>query len=186
MVACNQALLHEAVLWAAQLHAGQDRDGDPAVPYLSHPLEVMNILRLGGVKNYDTLTAAVLHDVVEETETAFKDIEMRFGKTTAALVAELTRTEPTETEVQGLTAKQKYDLRSELLLDDVRRMSRAAQSVKLADRLSNLRAALVVRKGEKLDRYLVQSRKILDIIARDTAPKIWDEINGHLTETNQP
>ncbi len=76
--------LEEAVLYAAVSHAGTRRKGE-SVPYILHPLEVMTIV--GSItENEDVLSAAVLHDTVEDTSTTREDILRLFGARVAELV----------------------------------------------------------------------------------------------------
>jgi (p)ppGpp synthase/HD superfamily hydrolase len=56
-------------------------------------------------------------------------------------------------------------------------MSSPAQAVKLADRLSNLREAFRSKKGKKLERYVSQSRKILEIVPAAVNPGLWSAIS---------
>lgn len=170
-------LLHDAVRFAAKQHRGQERDGPVPLPYITHPLDVMNRLRYAGrVEDEAILAAAALHDLVEECDVTFDDLEERFGERVAGLVRELTRREPTDRETAGMSDEQIADLRSQWLLDEIARQSPDAQQVKLADRLSNLTAALATRTGEKRERYVRQSERILGIIPRDVNPHLWDEL----------
>jgi (p)ppGpp synthase/HD superfamily hydrolase len=173
--------LQRAVRWAAKLHRGQDRDGPAALPYITHPIDVMNLLRyVAKVEDEAILAAAALHDVVEECGVSFEEIERRFGPKVAGLVKELTRREPSEQEVSGLDEEGIANLRSRILLEEIGRQSPEAQRVKLADRLSNLRGAYATRTGAKLNRYVEQSRAILKIIPRKVSPPLWDEIRALL------
>lgn len=169
--------LQRAVRWAAKLHRGQDREGTSPLPYITHPIDVMNRLRyLAQEEDEEILCAAALHDVVEECGTPFAEIEERFGARVAGLVKELTRQEPTEEETAGLAEDQVAALRSRMLLDEIAEMSADAQRVKLADRLSNLSSYLVTRRGEKLARYVRQSYMMLEIVPREVSPALWDGI----------
>ncbi len=171
------AVLHKAIKWAEKLHRGQDRDGPAPLPYLSHPVDVACKLRyLAGVEDPTDLCAALLHDTVEECGVHPAKIAKKFGSEVEGLVRELTRTEPSEADAAGLTPEQLWELRSRLLLEDIRRMSPRAQRIKLADRLSNLEAARATRLGDRLDRYVRQSFLILEAIPRDVSPPLWDAI----------
>ena len=84
--------IEKAIQLAAVRHDGQvDKAGEP---YILHPLSVMFRVRKAGA---DILTqiAAVLHDVLEDTETTAEEIEEQFGPEVAAAVIALTR-EPGE------------------------------------------------------------------------------------------
>lgn len=171
--------IHEALLFAVQSHLGQDRDGPNPLPYSCHPIEVMGILRKkAGVTDPVDLCAALLHDVLEETTVPVEEIKARFGDEVASLVLELTRKEPSPEEVKSLTKDEVYQLRTSLLLAGIEKMSPRAQTIKLCDRLSNLREAANTRAPAKLSRYRAQTLSLLALIPRERAPDLWDEISG--------
>jgi guanosine-3',5'-bis(diphosphate) 3'-pyrophosphohydrolase len=83
--------LLEAIAFAARAHRGQVRK-DKETPYASHAFRVCLILRhVFGVDASAVLTAAVLHDTVEDTNTDFDDIDDRFGTEIAGWVAALSK-----------------------------------------------------------------------------------------------
>lgn len=173
--------LQEAVRWAVELHADQWRDGDAPLPYITHPIEVMAFLRhVGGVTDENLLIVAALHDVVEETDVTLAEVKKRFGKRVADLLNEVTREEPTDEQIQGMTKDEIWALRSGMLLEEIKRMSPDAQRVKLADRLSNVKGAHQTKTGKKLKRYIDQSHEILRIIKRDVNPGLWDAIEKEI------
>ncbi len=136
---------------AAERHRDQLRSsGDP---YLTHLLEVAHILadmRLDAT----TLTAALLHDVVEDTEFPISRIEERFGAEVARLVAGVTKIG--RLNILAPEARQAESVRKMLLamVNDVR-----VVLVKLADRLHNMRT-LEYLEPAKQQRI---SRETLDI-----------------------
>lgn len=84
------ARLREVVAFARRAHAGLTRDGGE--PALLHSLRVADgILNRDGPLAYRTVAAAVLHDVVEATPVAGSEVEGRFGRDVAAIVAEVSR-----------------------------------------------------------------------------------------------
>ncbi len=171
--------LQRAVKWAARQHFGQWREGDSPLPYLQHPIDVMTRVRYtGGVTDDVVLCAAVLHDTLEETQAQDEEIVEKFGPDVAALVRELTRSEPTLDEVAGLEKDEVWQLRADRLLAEVEAMSPAAQTVKLADRLSNLEEAVRTKAGPKLDRYVWQSRRLLGVVPREVNPQLWDALSA--------
>lgn len=181
MQADGQALVTRALRWAHSAHEGQWRDGDVPLPYLHHPLEVLhNLVVIGRVQDEEMMGVALLHDVVESSGADLGELELEFGPRIARLVQELTRTEPADEALRDLSADDRWQLRADMLLEDIRRMSPDAMAVKLADRLSNLREALTVKKGKKLARYLRQTRRILEVIPNSTNPRLWEEVNSML------
>ncbi len=173
--------LHRALSFALHAHAGVDREGPDPLPYFTHPIEVLNNLRYtGGVIDEDLLCAAVLHDVIEESAIHLAEIEAQFGIRVCGLVKELTRREPGPAETSGLDKPQIWALRSEILLAEIAKMSRDAQAVKLADRLSNLREAKRTKRHEKLKRYIGQTRRILETVPESVNPGLWNAIKREL------
>lgn len=127
----DEDLLNRAYVYAMKAHGGQKRASGEA--YFNHPLEVAAILaemKLDGA----TIAAALLHDVVEDTEATQSQIEEKFGHEIASLVDGLTKIKRLDLVTKEAT--QAENLRKLLLAmaKDVRVLL-----VKLADRLHNMR-----------------------------------------------
>ena len=83
--------LLSAISFAARAHQGHFRK-DGETPYISHPLRVATILSsIFGVTDVETLTAAVLHDTIEDTKTDHDDLSQHFGLRVADYVAALSK-----------------------------------------------------------------------------------------------
>jgi guanosine-3',5'-bis(diphosphate) 3'-pyrophosphohydrolase len=125
------AQLESAYEFSERAHEGQFRGSGE--PYISHPLAVANIL---GKWHLDSqaLTAALLHDVMEDTKVTKADISRRFGKPVAELVDGVSKLD--RIEFQSHEDAQAENFRKMLLAmaRDVRVML-----IKLADRLHNMR-----------------------------------------------
>jgi (p)ppGpp synthase/HD superfamily hydrolase len=80
-------LTKEAVAFARDRHAGQIRDADHA-PFVIHPLEAAAMVERSGYPD-QVVAAAVLHDVLEDTDTQRLELRERFGPEVAELVAVL-------------------------------------------------------------------------------------------------
>ncbi len=121
-----------AVDFAAAKHRTQRRKDEEASPYINHPIALANVLaNEGGVHDVAVLCAAGLHDTIEDTETTETELANLFGPRIAAIVAEVTddKTLP-------------KDLRKQKQVEHAPQISRAAQLVKLADKICNLRDLL--------------------------------------------
>lgn len=80
-----------AISFAARAHRNHFRK-DRETPYIAHPFRVTFILRhVFGVTDVETLTAAVLHDTIEDTTTDHDDLSERFGPRVADYVAALSK-----------------------------------------------------------------------------------------------
>jgi guanosine-3',5'-bis(diphosphate) 3'-pyrophosphohydrolase len=123
-------VLQKAYVFAARAHKGQvRRSGEP---YLSHPLEVTNILADMHLDK-TTLVAALLHDVLEDTDITAAEIKETFGKEVADLVegvTKISRVQDTSPEVRRAETIRKIIL---AMTDDIRVIF-----IKLADRIHNL------------------------------------------------
>ena len=65
----NLATFIKSIEFASRKHTSQRRkNGD--IPYINHPIEVANILSQAGVTDFTILSAAILHDTVEDTDTS--------------------------------------------------------------------------------------------------------------------
>lgn len=78
-------LTQAAVEFARDKHAGQRRGGDGA-SFVVHPLEVASLLERSNYPDH-VVAAAVLHDVLEDTDAERGELEQRFGSAVAELVA---------------------------------------------------------------------------------------------------
>lgn len=170
--------LEKAIRLAYKAHRGQFRDGECPLPYITHPIDVVNNLRyVGLVTDEELLAAGALHDVLEETDLSPETIFEELGGRVLDLVIEVTREEP-DFSNQGLTEEEVWHLRSNLLLEEISRMSDDAKRIKLADRMSNLEGSFATRTGDKLTRYIKQSEWILERINREISPPMWDAIQA--------
>ena len=127
----DEVLLNRAYVYAMKAHGAQTRaSGDP---YFSHPLEVAAILTDLHLDDA-TIVAAVLHDVIEDTESTREEIDRLFGPEIGHLVDGLTKLK--RIDLVSKRAAQAENFRKLLLAiaSDVRVLL-----VKLADRLHNMR-----------------------------------------------
>ena len=127
----DRDLVRRAYDFAAEQHSSQYRESGE--PYLSHPLEVAHLL--ADMKlDATTLSAALLHDVVEDTKIPITQIEEQFGPDIARLVEGTTKI--SRLNLLAPEARQAENVRKMLLamVNDVR-----VVLVKLADRLHNMR-----------------------------------------------
>src|SRR5438128_6484259 len=83
--------LLEALAFAARAHQRKLRK-DGATPYVSHVFRVCLVLRhVFGIDDGQALTAAALHDTLEDTDTDFDDLKGEFGDEVAGWVAALSK-----------------------------------------------------------------------------------------------
>lgn len=127
-------LISEAVSFAAKVHNGMYRK-QSKIPYIMHPLEAAVIVSTM-TDDQHIISAAVLHDVVEDTNVTIGEIEEKFGKRVALLVAS-----ETEDKREHLSPQETWRIRKEESLkvlqntDDI-----AVLMVWLGDKLANMRS----------------------------------------------
>lgn len=80
--------LERAIRMAMLAHAGQVRKLEPDVPYATHPVHVAFLVRAAGGSE-DSTIAALLHDVLEDSDLTSEDLEASFGPRVAAIVREV-------------------------------------------------------------------------------------------------
>lgn len=148
-VADAYAQLRAAISFAARAHQGQRRK-DRITPYVAHPFRVATIVAtVFGETDPDTLTAAVLHDTIEDTTVDYDDLEEAFGKRIADWVSLLSK-----------DPRLPFERREELYRQALGQAPWQVQLCKLADIYDNLtdlrtsRAAGVRKSLEKIEAYL--------------------------------
>lgn len=150
--------LLEAAQFAAEKHSSQRRKGAGAEPYINHLIEVAHLVA-GALSAPDTnlLIAALLHDVVEDTAVTHEELAAAFGSDVAALVAEVTDDKSLPKHV-----------RKQLQIDNAPKKSPRAQAIKLADKISNLRAILVSPPADWTDQrkreYVQWARRVVEAL----------------------
>lgn len=123
-------LLH-ALHFAADRHRDQRRKGEDASPYINHPIVVAETLARFGVDDLVTLQAAVLHDTLEDTETTPEELEAEFGPEVRDVVLEVT-------DDKSLPKRERKGLQ----IQRAASLSRRAQLVRIADKVSNVHDVL--------------------------------------------
>ena len=88
-------LVHAALEKAREAHAGQVRNGSGGMPYVEHPIAVAARLEEHGFRD-EVLAAALLHDVIEDSETTLDEVQRLFGEEVGGMVGALTDDEAIE------------------------------------------------------------------------------------------
>jgi len=143
----------EALLWGEELHREQKRASGE--PFYIHPMKVAEIL-IQLEMDYETIIAALLHDVLEDTEGTKKEMQRRFGKEIVALVNGVTK-------ISILRAKSKSVQGAETIRKMLFAMTKDIRVIliKLADKLHNM-STLEYLPEEKRKRI---AQECLDIYA---------------------
>ena len=136
---CNQIM--KAFTLADKAHEGQFRASGE--PYIMHPLAVAEILAHLQI-DHITLIAALLHDVVEDTEYTKEDIEKLFGAEVAFLVDGVTKLNQFQYETKEDRQMENYRKMILAMAKDVR-----VVVIKLGDRLHNMRTLKHMRSDKQ-------------------------------------
>ncbi|MFZ2509354.1 MAG: bifunctional (p)ppGpp synthetase/guanosine-3',5'-bis(diphosphate) 3'-pyrophosphohydrolase [Steroidobacteraceae bacterium] len=145
--------VREAHEYAEAAHAGQKRQSGEA--YITHPIAVAEILadlHMDGA----TLTAAILHDVVEDTPSSAAEVEQRFGKEVAELVDGVTKLDQVQFKSRKEAQAESFRKMILAMVRDIRVIM-----VKLADRTHNMRTLSVLPPEKRRS----VARETLDIYA---------------------
>lgn len=188
----NVAMVEKAFRFAFQAHASMRRKSGE--PYIFHPIAVASVVAKEIGLGATSITAALLHDVVEDTRHTLEEIEALFGAKVATIVDGLTK-------LSGATTFKSDSIQAEnfrkLLLtmsDDIRVIL-----IKIADRLHNMRTleSMAPHKqykiaGETLFVYAPLSHRLglynIKIELEDLAfkyehPAIYEDINHKIKDT---
>ena len=150
------SLIIQAVDLAARAHADQRRKGKDDVPYVNHCTAVARLVSTV-TEDEAILAAALLHDVVEDSDVTLEDISKIFGDTVASIVAFVTD----DPSLSTLPLAERKAAQA----DKMRGASRAAKLVKIADQTSNLTDIVDMPPGwstEKMRAYLLGAQTVVD------------------------
>ena len=141
---CNFSLIEKAYLLSKKVHEGQMRESGE--PFISHPLEVANILADLEL-DCTAIVAAILHDTVEDTNLTIEQLKEQFGDEIVALVDGVTKLD-----------KIPYTTKEEQQAENLRKMLLAMAKdirvilIKLADRLHNMHTLKYMPPEKQLEK----------------------------------
>jgi guanosine-3',5'-bis(diphosphate) 3'-pyrophosphohydrolase len=166
--------LLEAVAFAARAHRSHLRK-DGQTPYVSHVFRVCLTLRhVFGIDDVAVLTAAVLHDTIEDTTTDYDDIAEQFGAQVAGWVGALSKDK-----------RLPEPEREERYKETLARADWRVKVCKLADIYDNLRDSPTLQ-GKGPDKTRRRSREYLDALNSPDLPeqarRAWDIVDRLLKE----
>lgn len=152
--------IQRAASYAALHHRHQERDN--GTPYIAHPFRVcMTLRQVFGIDDIPTLTAALLHDLIEDTGVDYDDVHENFGEEVADLVASMTK-----------DMRLREDLREAAYDEQIKLGPWKLKAIKLADAFDNLCDASDgkrIKAVEKAQRAIACAEgevKLVDAVAR--------------------
>jgi (p)ppGpp synthase/HD superfamily hydrolase len=169
-------LYEKAILYAIRAH-GDTKRRYTQDPYIVHPIEVSALLRKY-TTDEDSIIAAILHDVVEDTDITIEDIEKEFGLDIALLVDELTDKFTKEAFPDLNRAHRKKRER-----ERIASISTKSKKIKLCDMISNLgdfvnHFDLVMANDKDFAQLYVREKEaILEVIKDCDDIILWEETN---------
>ncbi len=133
------AMVQKAAIFASQAHEGKVRKGTK-IPYIIHPLETAAIVS-GLTGDEAVICAALLHDVIEDTQVTYEELLEQFGNRVAGLVR-----------FESEDKSKSWQERKAETIRHLENASREAKMICLGDKLSNLRSTAADRmmKGEEV------------------------------------
>ncbi len=163
----DEALLNRAYVFSMKAHGSQTRaSGDP---YFSHPVEVAGILTDMKLDSA-TIAAALLHDVVEDTDVEIEEIEELFGRKVAELVDGVTKLSRIELKTERARAAENFRKFVLAMSNDIRVLL-----IKLADRLHNMRTLHFIRNPDKRRRIARETLEIYAPLAERIGIREWKD-----------
>ena len=159
-------LVHAALEQARSDHEGQVRNGSGGMPYIEHPLRVAALLEEQGYGD-EVLAAALLHDVVEDSETGLEELREKFGDGVAGLVGAMTDDETIDDYRQ-----RKAEHRERLAAAPIE-----AMAIYGADKLTNV-STLAIAYAEEGDSVREEFKVPIELKL-----EIWEEDLALLRET---
>lgn len=129
----DTALFDRAARYAIEAHAGTERRGK-GFPYILHPMEAAAIVATI-TPDPEILAAAILHDVIEDTDRTVEDLRREFGDRIAEMVAA-----ESDDPMAHLSEEASWHARKQAAIDRLARAPHDSKIVALGDKLSNMRA----------------------------------------------
>ena len=126
-------LLDRAIIFAVKAHHNTERRGK-GFPYIVHPMEAVEIVATI-TSDQELLAAAVLHDVIEDTDVTVEELRAEFGNR----IAELVHAESDQF-IEGISETGSWHDRKQAAINRLAAASYDAKIVAMGDKLSNMRA----------------------------------------------
>ena len=128
----NEIEIFEAIKFSAEKHKEQKRKDSIGTPYINHPLGVARNISflnsISGQEKTNIIIGALLHDTIEDTDTTFQEIEMRFSTRIAEIVQEVTNQKSLSSDESKLFE-----------LEKAKTLSLEASLIRISDKIENIK-----------------------------------------------
>ncbi len=137
------AEVKKAICYAIKYHGDQKRQS--GAPYFSHPIEVA-IITADYMLDTEAIVAALLHDVIEDTESSFCQIQLLFGTKIAKIVDTVTKIS-----FNHLLSKEEtfYKINTFNGFHRLNNLNKKSTTIKVIDRLHNMQTIQYIKSVEK-------------------------------------
>ncbi len=190
----NKILIRKAFDLAVKAHSGQRRKSGE--PYIYHPIAVASIVANEIGLGANSIAAALLHDVVEDTDYTFADLEELFGETITKIVNGLTKISRLSKDQDVSIQAENYRKMLLTLHDDVRVIL-----IKIADRLHNMQTLGSMKPAKqikiasetifiyaplahRLGLYNIKT-ELEDLGLKYTEPEVYEDISNNIIESKE-
>ena len=165
-------MITRALIFAAHKHRDQRREDPEQSPYINHPIAVMSILALEAkIDDPVVLSAALLHDTLEDTDTTVEELKEVFGDEITNVVIELT-------DDQALPRAERYAMQKQKAMG----YSPEAKLIRIADKIANTRDAYASPPSawsvDRLEGHFTHSYGVMALLRETNAQleTLFDEI----------
>ncbi|MBQ9934373.1 MAG: HD domain-containing protein [Lachnospiraceae bacterium] len=165
-----EGIIRKAYDYADKKHEGQVRKTGEG--YIMHPLRVAYLVASWGSES-DMVIAALLHDVVEDCDTPLEEIQDLFGVQVAEMVDTLTAVNEDIEKAKGMT-KEEIDNMSDARL--IRKISKKALIIKVADRIDNLNTISTFPIDKQLKKAYDTRKILMPMVKKVGAYKLIDTL----------
>lgn len=171
----DNKIFDKALLFSFMAHNGQEMRQPKGEPFAAHIIGVLaGAIKYSIGENIDwnfMVQTALLHDILEDTDKTYEELEKEFGKRVADAVQALTKNEEIVDKMEKMQDS----------LDRIKTQPREVAMVKLADRIFNLRSKVVDWTPEKQKSYKAEGQLICDELgyASETLRKALQDTIDH-------
>ena len=135
-------MVEKAMIFASKAHEGMFRKGTN-IPYIVHPMEA-GAIAASITSDEEVISAAILHDTLEDTSITEEDIEREFGKEVLRLIQS-----DSEDKREDLPPEETWKIRKQETIDYLKnKADKKEKIIAISDKLSNIRA--IYRDQEKI------------------------------------
>ena len=169
----SYTMIFEAAQFATLHHREQKRGGVRGTPYVHHCFDVARRVAEAGVVEDFALCAAILHDVVEDTDVTLERVREQFGPNVATIVGQLTL---------PLDCRKDYPRKLAFQMAAMKEMDVYGRAIKIADKTSNIADLLIDPPKWSLLNildYTRDAKRVVDVVRESCCGDLPPELVMH-------